>query len=99
MSIRHLTVLAGLALGSSSAQAAEAPTYATVAPLVETNCVSCHGPETAYADLRLDSEASLLANKKAVIEAITSGYMPLGDEGWKDTEDGKTVLSYLNAIP
>jgi mono/diheme cytochrome c family protein len=98
MSFSLKSVLLPVVLVSVSTGAL-AQTYAEVAPLVETNCVSCHGPETAYADLRLDSEASLVANKKAVYDAIVSGYMPLGDEGWKDTADGKKVLSYLENLP
>jgi mono/diheme cytochrome c family protein len=72
-----------------------APVYQDVARIVDTNCLGCHGADTAFGDILLDSEESLKLNAAAALEAITAGTMPAGDETFRETEDGKLLLEYL----
>ena len=78
--------------------AAAVPSYADIAPIVATHCVACHGDEIAYADVVLNSEEDLISNRAAALQALRTGYMPLGQANWKDTDEGKALLSYLEAV-
>lgn len=68
-----------LATASVAATAAEPTFYdARIAPLFDRHCVSCHGPEKAKADLRLDSFA--LTMKGSDAGAVVAGGDPKGSE-------------------
>ena len=49
-----------LALAVSSSAAAQTTDFADVAPIFETSCTFCHGPDLQESQLRLDSEAAVL---------------------------------------
>ena len=62
-------------------------TFASVGPLVATNCGGCHSQFNALAGIKAD--------KTAMIAKITSGAMPKGNPTWKKTADGKKALKWL----
>lgn len=84
-------------LRGGSEEEAPPPSFADIAPIVETNCTPCHGTGYAAADIVLETEADLLANKSKVEAAVTSGYMPYGQPDWKDSADGQLFLAWLSA--
>ena len=82
----------------ASASAFASPTYKDIAEIVSTSCLSCHSAETAYGDVILDSEANLQKLSKEVLASLSTGAMPLGDEGLKDRAEGKLLISYLESL-
>jgi mono/diheme cytochrome c family protein len=83
--------------------------FAEVEPLLSTGsgkCVSCHGvtggsKNVNLADASAPTKAAIAnvkTNQAAMLEAIarSSVPMPPSPAGWKDTEDGKKVISYLS---
>ncbi|MFM2092470.1 MAG: hypothetical protein RLZZ127_2959 [Planctomycetota bacterium] len=79
-----------LLLLAAAAGAADAVTYAQVAPILEARCVHCHGADKVKAGLRLDSHAAILAGGRggaAVVAGNPDGSpllvlaaKPVGDE-------------------
>jgi ankyrin repeat protein len=56
-----------LAAGSAAAQTPPVIDFARdVQPILRQNCVSCHGPNTQNADLRMDRKSSVLRNRRVV---------------------------------
>lgn len=74
------------------------PTYADIAPIVADNCLSCHSADVASGDIVLDTKDKLNAVSLEALNALKAGIMPLGDEGFKDTADGKLLLQYLESL-
>ncbi len=97
--LRLFALSAYLLTLSATSQAAEAVTYKDVAPILTDACNSCHASDVAYGNVVLDSEDLLLKNKDAVLEAVSSGSMPLGQPEFKDSPEGQKLLNYLKANP
>jgi hypothetical protein len=47
-----------------------------IQPMLNTNCISCHGSSRQNAGVRLDSYSVVKTNVKAASSAISSGAMP-----------------------
>jgi hypothetical protein len=64
-----------------------------VAPLVVASgsgqCGACHSG-------RYDNKAGIADNRESVVKKVTSGDMPRGDSGWRDTTDGQTFLGWAS---
>lgn len=77
-----LVVSFALAAPIASGQDNSASLQARVKPLIEAHCVSCHGPETQKANLRLDNLSDDLRNERTALiwtnvhNKLTSGAMP-----------------------
>ena len=51
--------------------AAEPPDYSRdIQPILDANCINCHGPKTQMSGLRLDSRAVVLAKGNPILERI-----------------------------
>jgi len=74
------------------------PTYAEVEAIVSVNCLGCHSADLAFGDIVLDTEEKLNALSLEALNALKAGIMPIGDEGFKDTEDGQLLLEYLESL-
>ncbi len=81
--LRLAAVFAGCwAISLAAAQGADIDFQRDVLPVLRRHCVDCHGPETAEANLRLDSPAQALRG---------------GDSGEPAIVPGKSGASYLIA--
>lgn len=67
---------------TANAQDRSAAFQRTVAPLIETHCIDCHGPDTQKANLRLDSlkpdlfDERTMATWTTVFDKLAAGEMP-----------------------
>ena len=75
-----------------------------VAPVLERRCVSCHGPETRNADVRLDNlSPDLLRDRRAaetwhdVLNALNRGQMPPRGAPQLTREERSAVVDWLTA--
>jgi mono/diheme cytochrome c family protein len=48
-----------------------------IAPLLKTNCVSCHGPTNQNSGIRVDTYANLSKNLTDVTDVLVNGAMPM----------------------
>ena len=68
---------------------------------LDAHCVSCHGPEKAKAQLRLDTLSADLSGPSRriwydVLEAVHSGQMPPESKPRPSTEDQSRMVSWLS---
>ena len=90
-----LLVTSTMFSGLSSA----AITYKEVAPIVTQACTSCHNStDTAYGELALDTEFLLNKSAEKVLLAIKGGFMPIGEDGFADSPEGKALIEYLETL-
>ncbi|MGB7344050.1 MAG: DUF1592 domain-containing protein [Pirellulaceae bacterium] len=69
---------------------------AAIAPLVQTYCVGCHGPEVQKGDVRLDHLDSLdAATFETVYEQLAGGLMPPDDKPRPTTEQLGTLTKQV----
>jgi mono/diheme cytochrome c family protein len=66
------TLLPLLAFAALSAEDT-ATTFAQIKPILDTACVSCHGPKKAKHDLRLDTVEGVLKGGKKLGAGVVSG--------------------------
>ena len=68
-------VFVTLAGGMAAAEKGESPIdfFTDIQPILETNCLDCHGPEEAEAEFRVDSRAALLNGGGSGIPTVVPG--------------------------
>lgn len=72
--------------------------YQEVAPVIAEACGHCHQGGRHKGGIALDDEAALRRNAGAIADSIHSGRMPPRDPQWRDSADGKTVITYLQSL-
>lgn len=102
------TVLIGLVLTQAitgcgelgtvpATQIKDAPlSYADVAPIIATNCMTCHGSASTH--VHLTTEAEVNVARERALAALQSGRMPFRRPTWKDTDDGKKLAQWLAIV-
>ena len=68
------------------------PTYANVAPIINSVCGHCHASKFSTLE-------KVKANKSRMFSLINSGRMPKNNPGWRNTADGQDVLDFLAESP
>ncbi len=86
-------------LGGESSEENPPPSYADVAPIVESNCTPCHNSGYASGGVSLETAEEIILQRDQVEAAVSSGYMPYGQPEWKDSPDGVLFLAWLKAQP
>ena len=69
--------------------------YADVAPILQSNCLSCHSGSSARRGVRFDTEALAIQNASRAVSVLTRGTMPPRRPTFKDSLEGKTLLSWF----
>lgn len=75
---------------------------ATIKPLLEQNCVDCHGPDTTEGNVRIDLlDPNLLTGADTdwwseVFAVITKGEMPPPDDGDLEPEERRQLVDWLS---
>ncbi|HYX38020.1 MAG TPA: hypothetical protein VE954_33380 [Oligoflexus sp.] len=74
--------------------------YADIAPILQTNCVSCHSGPTARKGVRLDTEAFAIQNASRALIMLGEARMPPRKPSFKASDDGQLLLSWFqNPLP
>lgn len=68
------------------------PTYAEVAPIINSVCGHCHASKFSTLE-------KVKTNKSRMFSLINSGRMPKNNPGWRNTADGQDVLDFLAESP
>lgn len=68
-------------------------TFNDIAPIVSKACGTCHDGNNEF---KLLTREDFVDMKPYPLEAIMSGSMPRRKPTWKDSEDGKLVIKWLN---
>ena len=75
-----------------------------IAPILETHCVRCHGPETQEAQIRLDNlSTDLISNRAAaenwheVLNVLNAGEMPPEDELQPSADQRRKLTDWLRS--
>ncbi|MBX3401167.1 MAG: DUF1592 domain-containing protein [Gemmataceae bacterium] len=96
-------LLVFLALSSPIARSAEPAAFAAkIQPLLAVYCVSCHGPETKRANLRLDNLAATVHDERTaaiwtqVHDKLVSGAMPPKNREQPSDTERKTAIEALH---
>ncbi|TWU46948.1 DUF1592 domain-containing protein [Rubripirellula reticaptiva] len=75
----------------------------TIKPLLEQNCISCHGPDTAEGQLRIDTlDPNLVTGADSdwwseIFAVITNGEMPPPEDGELDDDDRHQLVDWLSS--
>ncbi len=72
-----------------------AETYTDLKIIVDSNCTKCHNADGIADFLPLETFAEIKPVAKKLSAALSSGKMPKDNTGFKDTSDGKRLLSWL----
>lgn len=73
----------------------------TIKPLLEQNCIHCHGPDATEGNVRIDTlDPDLLSGKDTdwwaeVFAVLTKGEMPPPEEGELDEENRRQMVDWL----
>ena len=84
-----------------SPQANLAEFESTIKPILEQNCIDCHGPDATEGNVRIDTlDPDLLSGSDTdwwaeVFAVITKGEMPPPDDGELDEEDRLQMVDWL----
>jgi mono/diheme cytochrome c family protein len=90
--------------GSQNAQRPQANLTefeSTIKPILEQNCIDCHGPDATEGNIRIDTlDPDLLSGSDAdwwaeVFAVLTKGEMPPPDDGELDEEDRLRIVDWL----
>src|SRR5947208_14646923 len=74
MSVRQLVGISVLSVVTFAGRAAAEVDFAKeIQPLLEANCLKCHGADTAKAGLRLDSKKALMDGSKKNENVVVPG--------------------------
>ncbi|MCO8123494.1 DUF1592 domain-containing protein [Stieleria sp. TO1_6] len=82
-------------------QAKIAEFESTIQPILDQNCVDCHGPDTSEGNFRIDTlDPDLLAGKDTdwwaeVFAVLTKGEMPPPDDGELEEQDRLRMVGWL----
>jgi hypothetical protein len=74
------------------AAASPAPKFSDVETIIQNTCDRCHSNEFSTLTKVRDKRMRMLSK-------VSSGEMPRGNAGFKDTPDGQTLLTYLTTSP
>ena len=66
--------------------------FADIQPIIAATCGGCHDGAD---NVKLATREDFVAEKPLPLNKISSGVMPKGNPGWKDTTDGKKVIQWL----
>jgi mono/diheme cytochrome c family protein len=66
--------------------------FADIQPIIAATCGGCHD---GVDNVKLATREDFVAEKPFPLNKISSGAMPKGNPGWKDTADGKKVIQWL----
>lgn len=69
--------------------------YADVLPILQSNCLSCHSGSSARRGVRFDTETLAIQNASRALSVLTRGTMPPRRPTFKDSPEGKTLLSWF----
>jgi uncharacterized membrane protein len=69
--------------------------YADIAPILQSNCLSCHSGSSARRGVRFDTEALAIQSATRAVSVLVRGTMPPRRPTFKDSPDGKTLLSWF----
>ena len=75
---------------------ADAPTYdGGIAPIVEANCLPCHGPSGISADVPLGTYSQLYARRTDVLSQVYNCRMPQPPQPPLSAADRAALLAWL----
>ncbi len=75
----------------------------TIKPLLEQNCIGCHGPDTTEGNIRIDTLDPDLVNGadtdwwSEIFAVITKGEMPPPDDGDLDEAERQQLVDWLSS--
>jgi len=90
-------------VAAESPQANLSAFQSIVKPLLEQNCIDCHGPDTTEGNIRIDTlDPDLVTGADTdwwaeIFAVITKGEMPPPDEGNLNDEDRQRLVDWLSA--
>ncbi len=103
MNVRHLPPLIAIFLFVGAVAADESEFIADVLPVLKSNCVACHGPDTQESNIRLDNLSTDLLNDRAaaenwhaVLEVLKSGEMPPEDEPQLSSQQLQALTDWIS---
>lgn len=105
MVVRNLASLfTALLISASVVASAEPVLYKDVLPILESRCVTCHGPEKQESGIRLDnlstdliSDRAAAENWHAVLNVLKSAEMPPKDEPQLSIQQHQTLTTWISA--
>jgi uncharacterized membrane protein len=69
--------------------------YANIAPILQSNCLSCHSGPSARRGVRFDIETLVIQNASRGANVLARGTMPPRRPTFKDSPEGKALLSWF----
>lgn len=78
----------------TSKLAATSDTYATIKPILDAHCATCHGANSRHPLATSETLKSLAAR---AFDLVNHGKMPARDPDFRTTDDGKRLLAWLGA--